>query len=194
MGCLWFENTPMPPGMRISCCSLIPAASSPSRCALGPPPGPGASLHHSSATPRGHCQIYLQSNWRVTVHLHPVVPNVTGDSLCTQRDWSVSPFLGLILTGTQISPKRNILSTHKDTCMLLVRELDNQVSRWYHCAAWDCTHSHSLNLLPLTMAVMCLQRKNPHNTMNFLCRVIPAYLSRHGRTAVKKARKCLIGD
>ena len=78
--------------------------------------------------------------------------------------------------------------------MLLVHELDNQVSRWYHCPAWDCTHSHSLNLLPFTTAVMCLQRKHPCKAMNFLCRDIPSYLSRHVRTAGKKARKYLIWD
>lgn len=114
-GCLCFEDAPMCPGMRISCRSLIPDASSPSRCAQGPPPAPGATLQPSPATPRRHSPIYLQSNWRVTVHLPPLLTIVTWDTLPTQRHWSISPFLGVILIRIQVSPQRNASSSQAKT-------------------------------------------------------------------------------
>lgn len=166
-------------GFLAAASSLLHLPFSPSRCALGPPPGPGASLHHSPAISSGYCQIYLQSNWGVMVHLHPLVPNVTWNPLPTQRGWSVSPFLGLILIGTQVSPKeRFCLHTHTDTHLHAAGARAGQPSQQVvPLPAWDCTHSRSLNLRPFTTAVMCLQRKDPHNAVKFLCRDIPAYLS-----------------
>lgn len=165
-------------GFLAAASSLLRLPFPPSRCALGPPPGPGASLHHSPAISSRHCQIYLPSNWRVTVHLHTLVPNVTWDPLPTQRGWSVSAFLGLILTGTRVSPKENTLSTHTQRHLHAAGARAGQASQQVvPLPEWDCTHSCSLSLWPFTMAVVCLQRKDPHKAANFLCRDIPAYLS-----------------
>jgi len=117
---------PQGQGFLAAASSLLRPLSSPSRCALGPQPGPGPSLQHSPATPRGPSQFYLQSNWRATAHLHPLVPNVSWDPLPTQRDQSISPCLGLILTGTQVCPRR----THPHNAMnFLYRDIAARLPR-----------------------------------------------------------------
>lgn len=117
---------------------------------------------------------------------------VTGGSRFTYIHWfQMSPgpaphskrLVCITLSASDINwdtgfPKRNILSTHTHRHLHAAGARAGQPSQQVvPLPAWDCTHNRSLNLRPFTTAVVCLQRKEPHNAVNFLCRDIPAYLS-----------------
>ena len=116
MGCLWFEDTPTTPRMRISCCSLIPAASS--LLSLQVCSGPSTWTRSQSPSQPSHSQRTLSNLPAKLLEGHSS-PISTGTKCHLGPTPHPERLVCIILSGsefeTQVSPKRNISSTPTKT-------------------------------------------------------------------------------